>query len=105
MNLRVLKRYYTVLQTFQRRKCFPIQASCIDTFARWQISGQFAQSFAELTACAHMVAALAVIATDRQVNEGLQKHPARSPLGRPCRFKHFVANKEFTLVEKIDPPL
>jgi hypothetical protein len=52
-----------------------------------------------------MVAALAVIATDRQVNEGLKKHPARSPLGRPCRFKHFVADKKLTLVEEIDAPL
>ena len=91
--------------TLQRGKRFPVQARRIDTITRWQISGEFAQALAELTGRAHLVAALAMIATDRQVNEGLQKQPARSPLGRPCRFQHFVADKELTLVEEIDAPL
>ena len=49
-----------------------------------------------------MVAALAVIAADREVNEGLKKHSARSPLGRPCRFENLVAGKELAIVEEID---
>jgi hypothetical protein len=52
-----------------------------------------------------MVAALAVIAADRQVNEGLKKHSAQSPLGRPCRFENFVAGKELAIVEEVDAVL
>jgi hypothetical protein len=52
-----------------------------------------------------MVAALAVIAADRQVNEGLKKHSAQSPLERPCRFENFVAGKELAIVEEIDAVL
>ena len=105
MNLWVLRRHHAGVRIFQRRKPLPIQACRIDTLVRRQITREFAQSLAKLTACAYMVAALAVIAADRQVNEGLKKHSARSPLGRPCRFENLVAGKELAIVEEIDAVL
>jgi hypothetical protein len=47
----------------------------------------------------HWIGALAVIETDRKVNERLQEEPARSVFRRPSFFQHFVALEELFNVE------
>ena len=53
----------------------------------------------------HWIGALAVIETDRKVNEGLQKQPARSAFRHPGFFQHFVALEKLFIVEQANSAL
>jgi hypothetical protein len=67
-----------------------------------QIGSECAQPLAELTACAHRIEALTVVATDRKVNEGLQQQATRPAFQR--LFQYFMALEELLIIEEPDSP-
>ena len=82
-----------------------MQPRRVDALARRQISAQLTQSLAELPARAHRIASLRVVQPDREVDEGLQKQPARTALRRPHLLPYFVALEELAAVEQMDAAL
>ena len=56
----------------------------------------------ELTPCTWGVSALAVIETDREVNEGLEKESPRPDFFCPSLFQHFMALEKLAVVEERD---
>ena len=63
------------------------------------------EAFAELAGGAHRIAALGVVQTDREVDEGLQEKAARAAFRGPDFFPDFVALEEAAAVEEVDPAL
>jgi hypothetical protein len=70
--------------------------------ARRQVGRELAQSLAELAARARRIAALAVVETHRDMNQGLQEQPPRTASRSPCFLQHFVTLEEFAMVEEVD---
>ena len=54
---------------------------------------------------ARRIAALGVVQTDREVDEGLQEKAARAAFRGPDFFPDFVALEEAAAVEEVDPAL
>ncbi len=105
MNLRVSGYTDTRLDLFKRRAAFLIQPAGIDSFATRQVRSKFPQPFPELAAGADEITSLAMIKSYREVDESLEKQPARAALRRPRLFQHLMALEELTVIEEQDSPL
>ncbi len=74
----------------------------IDGFAGWQIVRYLVYPLFELPACASRICALAMIETDRKVNECLEKESPRPNFFRPSLFQHFMALEKLAVVKERD---
>jgi hypothetical protein len=101
VDLRILEGR-ACLDAFQRDQAIAMQARGVDAFAVGQVSGEFAQSFAELAGGADRIAAFRMVQADRKVDEGLQEEAARAALRGPDLFPDFVALEELAAVEEVD---
>ena len=98
-----VRRYYRArLNLFKRHERFTMEPLRIDAFTEREIRGELVQPLVKLTPCTFWIVALAMIETDRKVNDGLQKKSPRPDLGCPGFFEHLVALEKLTIVEKPD---
>jgi len=105
VDLRIDGGRCACLHSLKRIERFPMKPRRIDALAGRQIESQFAQPLLELTARTYRIGALAMIETDRKVNEGLQEKSPRPNLPCPVLFQYFVALEIFAVVEEPDSPL
>ncbi len=89
----------------ERRRALLVQPRGVDLLASWEVSGELAQSLAQLARCPDGIPALIVVKRDGEVNQRLQEQAARSAFVRPDLFEYFMADEELAAVEEVDTVL